>query len=108
LVRSGYGLFPVTRPDFQTLPNSNHFSVLPIYDVSPPTHITENDEDAQPKPIGPEPVPNKPRPPRQPKWKVRLRGERGFSEVALVEAEESNRSLKCPMVTAGFARTGSL
>jgi len=41
-------------------------------------------------------------------WKVRLRGERGFSEVASVEVEESDRSLKQPMVMAGFKRTGSL
>ena len=41
-------------------------------------------------------------------WNVRLRGERGFSEVASVEAEESDRSLKQPMVTAGLERTGSL
>ena len=41
-------------------------------------------------------------------WKVRLRGERGFSEAASAEAEESDRSLKRPMVTAGFERTGSL
>jgi len=41
-------------------------------------------------------------------WKVRLRGERGSSEVASVEAEESEGSPKRPMVTAKFERTGSL
>ena len=50
------------------LPSSNRFSVLPIYDVSPPTHITEDGEDAQPNPIGADPAPNKPRLPRRPKW----------------------------------------
>jgi len=34
------------------------------------------------------------------KWKLRLAGERGFSEVASAEVEESNGSLKQPMVTA--------
>jgi hypothetical protein len=41
-------------------------------------------------------------------WKVRLRGEREFSEVASAEAEESEGSPKRPMVTAKFERTGSL
>ena len=38
-------------------------------------------------------------------WKVRLRGEREFSEVASAEAEESEGSPKRPMVTAKFGRT---
>jgi len=41
-------------------------------------------------------------------WKVRLRGEREFSEVASAEVEESEGSPKRPMVTAKFERTGSL
>ena len=41
-------------------------------------------------------------------WNSRLAGERGFSEVALAEAEESDGSPKRPMVTAEFERTGSL
>ena len=41
-------------------------------------------------------------------WKARLAGERGFWEVVLAEAEESDGSPKQPMVTAKFDRTGSL
>ena len=41
-------------------------------------------------------------------WNSRLAVERGFSEVASAEAEESDGSPKRPMVTAEFERTGSL
>jgi len=53
------------------LPSSNRFSVLPIYDVSTPAHITEKDEDAQSKPIGAE-ADLTSRPPRKPKWERRM------------------------------------
>jgi len=41
-------------------------------------------------------------------WNSRLAVERGFSEVASAEAEESDGSPKRPMVTAEFEGTGSL
>ena len=41
-------------------------------------------------------------------WKSRLAGERGFSEVASAEAEESDGSPKWTMVTAEFEATSSL
>jgi len=76
------------------LPSSNRFSVLPIYDVSTPAHITEKDEDAQFKPISADADadPKELRPPCKPKWERRM-----SPKLIICSLEQGPNCLMIPM-----------
>jgi len=63
--------------------SSNHFSVLPIYDVPNIVESAENDEDAQPVPK------TKPSPARRPNWEKRL-----ASKLVTCSLEEGPNSIR--------------